>query len=143
MNKIQIDANAGPKAIGPYSTGIQAGQFIYLSGQLPMNEDGSLVEDDISAQTKKAIENIEAILKEQGLGLEHVLKTTVFLSDFNDFQKMNQLYAIYFTHPYPARTCVEVSFLPKGARIEIECIVLAEQENVQSSYMGHCYECDE
>lgn len=142
MHKKQISVENGPKAIGPYSTAIQAGSMIYISGQLPITADGVLVEDDISKQTVRVIENVEMVLQSMDLSLKNVIKTTVFLSDFNDFNKMNQIYAIYFSHPYPARSCVEVSRLPKDARIEIECIAMAHFEVEEADEASENENCD-
>lgn len=141
MQVKQIVVEEGPKAIGPYSVGMQVGEMIYLSGQIPVDGNGEIVESDISIQTKQSIENIEAILKSQNLDLSNVIKTTVFLSDMNNFVKMNQMYAIYFSHPYPARSCVEVARLPKDVLVEIECIVCSSIERIDDE--EHCLDCDE
>lgn len=124
MKRCQIKVQDGPKAIGPYSTAIKVGDTIYVSGQLPVNVEGEIVATDIAGQAKQCFENLENVLKSVKLKLDHVVKTTVYLSNFDDFQKMNQIYALYFGHPYPARTCIEVSRLPKDALIEIEAIAV-------------------
>lgn len=124
MKREQIIVENGPKAIGPYSSAVKVGPMVFVSGQLPVKPDGTLVADDIGVQTRQVIENLELTLEASGLGLENVVKTTVFLSDFDDFDKMNQMYALYFMHPYPARVCVEVGKLPKGSRVEIDAIAL-------------------
>ncbi|QIK70343.1 RidA family protein [Erysipelothrix sp. HDW6C] len=126
MERKQIRVTDGPKAIGPYSSAIQAGETLYISGQLPVDVSSQIVGDSIGDQTKQAIDNLELTLQAAGLTLNDVVKTTVFLSDFNNFDKMNQIYAIYFTHPYPARSCFEVSRLPKDALVEIEAIAVAK-----------------
>lgn len=115
----QIRSEKGPQSAGPYSMGIVISPHnsIYLSAQLPNN-----TEDTIKKQTVQVIENIEILLEEAKSSLENVIKTTVYLTDMEDFNAMNQVYAIYFSHPYPARSCIVVSALPKGAKIQIECI---------------------
>lgn len=114
-----------PKAIGPYSQAVttQVKKWVFVSGQIPIHpETGEVVQGDIKAQTKQVLENIKAVLFASGSGLEHVLKTTVFLKEMEDFPSMNAVYATYFTSNPPARTTVEVSRLPKDVRIEIECV---------------------
>lgn len=125
MKRRQIIVQDGPKAIGPYSTAVAVGHTVFVSGQLPINNEGVIVADDIKGQARQAIENLENVLLSAGLTLNHVVKTTVYLSNFDDFEAMNTLYALYFGHPYPARTCIEVSKLPKNALIEIEAIAMA------------------
>jgi 2-iminobutanoate/2-iminopropanoate deaminase len=121
-----IATDKGPKAIGPYSQAIRANGFIFISGQIPLDpKTQQMVEGDIAKQTERVIENLKGILEASGSALPHVVKTTVFLKDLNDFASMNEVYGRYFgSHP-PARATVEVSALPKGARIEIELIALA------------------
>ena len=120
MKKIQTE-NA-PKAIGPYSQAIEAGDFIYTSGQIPIDPlTGNLVEGGIEEQTKRVIKNLTAVLNAADSSLDNVVKTTCFLKDINDFAKFNEIYAEFFTGK-PARSCVEVSALPKGALLEIEVI---------------------
>lgn len=125
MKRCQIKVENGPKAIGPYSTAVKVGETIYISGQLPIDNSGEIVSSDISSQAKQCFENLEKVLHSVNLKLDHVVKSTVYLSNFDDFQKMNQMYALYFGHPYPARTCIEVSRLPKDALIEIDAIAVA------------------
>lgn len=120
-----ISSPNAPAAIGPYSPGIKLGDFVYLSGQLPIDPmTNELVSDDIQQQTYQVIHNIEAILSEMNLELRHIVKTTVYLTDMNDFDGMNQIYATVLSEPYPARTTVGVAALPKGAKVEIECLVI-------------------
>lgn len=122
--KVVCTAHA-PKAIGPYSQAIvtQAKRWVFVSGQIPIHpETGEVVRGDIKAQTKQVLENLKAILLASGSGLEHVVKTTVFLKDMEEFPSMNEVYATYFASDPPARATVEVSRLPKDVRIEIECI---------------------
>lgn len=117
----------GPKAIGPYSTASIAGGMCYLSGMLGIvPEQGALIEGGVEAQARQAMQNIQTVLEEMQLSMAKVLKTTVFLADLGDFGKVNAIYADFFGPDYPARSCVEVSRLPMGALVEIECIVDAE-----------------
>src|ERR1700759_5404410 len=122
MKKIISTAEA-PAAIGPYSQAVRSGSFVFCAGQIPLDpKSGQIVSEDISEQTKRVLDNVTAILKAEGLTIANVVKTTVFLADFNDFQKMNEVYATYFTANPPARSTVGVSTLPKNARVEIEAI---------------------
>lgn len=117
----------GPKAIGPYSTANIAGGVCYLSGMIGIvPEKGALIEGGVEAQAKQAMQNIATVLEEMGLGVNSILKTTVFLKDLGDFGKVNAIYADFFGPDYPARSCVEVSRLPMDALVEIECIAEAE-----------------
>ncbi|MCR4844253.1 MAG: RidA family protein [Bacteroidales bacterium] len=118
-----ISTSKAPAAIGPYSQAIDSGAgLVFLSGQLPIDPaTGNLVEG-IQEQTKQSILNAKAILEEAGLGLDRVVKTTVFLADMADFGAMNEVYASFFATPFPARSAVAVKTLPKGALVEIECI---------------------
>lgn len=112
-----------PKAIGPYSAYRVLGSTIYVSGQLPIDPNtGEFVSDDVKEQTKRSLENILAILEENGVGMESVVKTTVFLSDIGYFADMNSIYSMYFKEPYPARSAFAVKDLPKGAKVEIEVV---------------------
>ena len=108
-------------AVGPYSAGVKLGDFVYISGQLPTDAEGNLPEG-IEAQTHQSIKNLQTVLGNANLELRHVVKTTVFLQDINDFAKFNAIYASYFTAPFPARSCVEVARLPKDVLLEIEAI---------------------
>lgn len=124
MKKVICSSNA-PAAIGPYSQAIMYNNLVYVSGQLPIDpQTGELPSDDIKAQTKASLENIGAILKEEGLDFSNVVKTTVLLDNISDFAAMNEIYATYFTEPYPARAAFEVGKLPKGAKVEIEVIAV-------------------
>lgn len=121
-----ISTNQAPAAIGPYSQAIQVGNLVFASGQIPINPaTGSFVEGGIKEQTRQSLTNIKAILEEAGLTMAHVVKTTVFMADMNDFADMNAVYAEFFAEPYPARSAVAVKTLPKGALVEIE-VVAAE-----------------
>lgn len=121
--KSVVKTERGPKPIGPYSQAIQCNGFIYLSGQVALDpKTGALAEGDIGQQTERTLENIRGILEAAGANLHHVVKTTVFLKDMNDFGAMNEVYAKYFTSAPPARSTVQVSRLPKDALVEIEVI---------------------
>ena len=119
----RISTKAAPAAIGPYSQAIKVGNFVYTSGQIPMDPaTGSLSEGGIKEQTRQSLQNVKAILEEAGLTMENVVKTTVFMADMNDFADMNAVYAEFFAEPYPARSAVAVKTLPKGAMVEIEVV---------------------
>lgn len=122
--KTQISTASAPKAIGPYSQAIEAGPYIFVSGQLPIDPGTGLMKEDIGEQTRQSIKNICAILSECGLTLANVVKTTVFMTDLSKFSDMNNVYAEYFSAPHPARSAVEVVRLPKNACVEIECIAV-------------------
>ena len=118
-----IKTNHAPAAVGPYSQAIDCGQFVFCSGQIPLvPETGLLVEGDIEAQTRQIFANIKAVLSAAGLDFSHVVKTTVFMTDLSQFSAFNSIYAEYFPFNPPARSCVEVSALPKGAMVECEVI---------------------
>jgi 2-iminobutanoate/2-iminopropanoate deaminase len=118
-----VITDRGPKPIGPYSQAIKANGFIFLAGQVALDpHSGELVGSDIRQQTERVLENIKGILEAAGANLHHVIKTTVFLKDMNDFSAMNEIYARYFTAAPPARSTVQVSRLPKDALVEIEVI---------------------
>ena len=119
-----IQTPKAPAAIGPYSQAIDSGTgLVFLSGQLPIDPaTGAFPDGGVQEQTRQSILNAKAILEEAGLGLHHVVKTTVFLADMGDFAAMNEVYAAFFTAPFPARSAVAVKTLPKGALVEIECI---------------------
>ena len=122
----KIETNAAPKAIGPYSQAITVGNFVYTSGQIPINPiSGEIETADIVGQTEQVIKNIEAILSASGSSLEKAVKTTFFLTNIGDFAKFNEIYAKYFTGN-PARSCVEVSALPKNSLVEIEVIAVLD-----------------
>ncbi|WMJ23893.1 RidA family protein [Paludicola sp. MB14-C6] len=125
MQRKQIATSNAPSAIGPYSQAIQIGNLLYTSGQIPINpKTGLVIEGGIEIQTKQVFQNLEAILKEANSSFEQVVKVTVFVKNMNDFAKINEIYATYFTQPYPARSCIEVSRLPKDVLVEIEIISL-------------------
>ncbi|MGD2155459.1 MAG: RidA family protein [Anaerolineales bacterium] len=119
--------NDAPKAIGPYSAGIRVGQMVFTAGQLGIDsESGELVPGGVVAETRQALQNLSAVLKEAGVSREHVVKTTVFLRDMNDFSQMNEVYAQFFPADPPARSAIQVARLPKDAAIEIEAIAVIE-----------------
>ena len=120
--KQPIATTNAPGAIGPYSQAIDAGAFVFISGQIPVNPANGEIPEGITAQTAQSIANIKAILAEAGLSIDNVVKTTVFLSDMNNFVPMNEVYAENFTAPFPARSAVAVKDLPKGVLVEIETI---------------------
>jgi 2-iminobutanoate/2-iminopropanoate deaminase len=122
-----IATEAAPKAVGPYSQAVQAGNFLFLSGQLALNpQSGEMVGSDISTQTKQVIENITGVLGAAGASLSDVVKTTVFLQNMGDFAQMNEVYKQYFADNPPARSTVEVARLPKNALVEIESIAVVK-----------------
>jgi 2-iminobutanoate/2-iminopropanoate deaminase len=118
-----VSTPSAPQAIGPYSQGIRAGSLLFVSGQVPIDPaTGNIIDGDIAAQTHRVFRNIGEILKAGGASFDHVVRTTVFLADMNDFAAMNAVYATYFSAPAPARATVQVSRLPKDARVEIDVI---------------------
>ena len=118
-----VSTPSAPKAIGPYSQAIRAGSLLFVSGQVPIDPaTGQIINGDIAAQTHRVFQNIGEILKAGGASFDHVVRTTVFLADMNDFAAMNEAYGTYFTTPAPARATVQVSRLPKDARVEIDVI---------------------
>ena len=122
MSKTVINAAKAPAAVGPYSHANAAGETIYISGQLGLDPETGILAEGVEAQAKTGFENLKTILTEAGVSFENVVKTTVFLTDMNDFAAVNDSYAQYFTGEYPARSCVQVAALPKGASVEIEAI---------------------
>ena len=127
MDKKAITSEKAPKAIGPYSVAIQAGMFVFSSGQLGLDpQSGNLVEGGIEAETRQALTNISHVLADAKSGLDAVVKTTVFLTDMAEFPKMNSIYAEFFPENPPARSTVQVTALPKGGKVEIEAIALVK-----------------
>lgn len=122
MSKQVISTTKAPGAIGPYSQAVQIGDLLFASGQLGLIPETGQLAEGVEAQTVQALNNVKAILSEAGLGLEHVVKTTVFLADMNDFAKVNEIYGGFFSQPYPARSAVQVARLPKDGLVEIEVI---------------------
>lgn len=126
MNKQPVSTQNAPAAIGPYSQGVKLGNFIFTSGQLPLNPQSGELLEDIEGATKQSLENVKAILEAAGSSMDNVIKTVVFLRDMNDFAAMNAVYATYFPNNPPARSAVQVARLPKDAIIEIEAIASAQ-----------------
>jgi len=123
MKKEIIISKKVPAAIGPYSSALKIGNLIFVSGQLPIDPAiGEIVKGEIEAQARRSLENLKAVLEPYSVDLKNVVKTTIFLKDMNNFSRVNKVYSEYFTGQYPARSCVEVSRLPKDANIEIEAI---------------------
>ena len=120
--KKQIATPAAPAAIGPYSQAIEAGGFVYCSGQLPIDPVTGEMPADIKGQTRQSLANVKAILEAEGLSLANVVKTTVLLADMSLFGPMNEVYAEFFSQPFPARSAVAVEKLPKGALVEVEVL---------------------
>ena len=127
MKKEIIISKKVPAAIGPYSPALKIGNLVFTSGQLPMDPvNGEIVKGEIEAQARRSLENLKAALESYSIGMENVVKTTIFLKDMNNFSRINKIYGEYFTGQYPARSCVEVSRLPKDADIEIEAIAFCD-----------------
>jgi 2-iminobutanoate/2-iminopropanoate deaminase len=123
MEKQPIQTSQAPSAIGPYSQAIRIGDFLYTSGQIALNPDSmEMMNGEIEEETEWVLKHIEAILKAGGLNLAHVIKTTVYLTDLSEFSRMNQVYDKFFAETKPARACVQVAALPKGAKVEIDAI---------------------
>ena len=128
MKKI-ISTSEAPAAVGPYSQAVRAGSTVYCAGQIPLDpKSGQIVSQDISEQTRRVLENVTAVLRAEGLTFESIVKTTIFLTDLADFQTVNEIYGSYFKKEPPARSTVQVSALPKGARVEIEVIAMADED---------------
>ena len=133
MKKI-VSTNEAPTAIGPYSQAVRSGSFLFCSGQIPLDpKSGQIVAGSISAQTRRVLDNIAGLLRSQGLTFDHIVKTTIFLTDLGDFQTVNEIYGSYFKQNPPARSTVQVAGLPKSANVEIEVIAVAE-ETAQTAY---------
>ena len=133
MKKI-VSTNEAPGAIGPYSQAVRSGSLLFCSGQIPLDpKSGQIVSGDITAQTRRVLDNIAALLRAEGLNFDDVVKTTVFLTNLDDFQIVNEIYGSYFKQNPPARSTVQVSALPRGANIEIEVIAAADQDG-QTAY---------
>ena len=120
----QISTDKAPAAIGPYSQALDLGNLVFASGQIPVDPATGLMADTVEEQAGQSLTNVKNILAAAGLGMEHVVKTTVFLSDLADFAAVNAVYESFFTQPFPARSCVQVAAIPKGAKVEIECIAV-------------------
>ena len=118
----QISTNKAPAAIGPYSQGIDLGNMVFVSGQIPVNPETGAMPETVEEQAVQALTNLKNVLASAGLGMENVVKTVVFLADLADFAVVNGIYESFFKAPFPARSCVQVAAIPKGAKLEIECI---------------------
>ena len=122
-----INTDKAPAAIGPYSQAIHAGKLVFVSGQLPVNPaTGNFAEGGIKELTRQSLTNMKHILEAEGLKMSQVVKTTVFLADMADFAEMNEVYAEFFSNPFPARSAIAIKTLPKNARVEVECIASEE-----------------
>ena len=124
MSKQIVSTSAAPAAIGPYSQAVRAGNTLWLSGQIPLDPlTKELVKGDIEVQARRVFENLKAVISAAGAGFDDVVKMTIFLTDFGHFAEVNKVMAEYFREPYPARSTVGVTALPRGAQVEVECIV--------------------
>src|SRR5438445_5272346 len=133
MKKI-ISTKEAPAAVGPYSQAVRVGSTVYCAGQIPLDpKSGQIVPGDIGAQTRRVLENIAAVLRAESLAFENIVKTTIFLTNLNDFQTVNEIYGSYFKQDPPARSTVQVSALPRGANVEIE-VIAASGDTEQTAY---------
>lgn len=119
-----ISTKNAPAAIGPYSQALDLGSLVFVSGQIPVDPATGAMAGTVEEQARQSLANLQAILAEAGLTMANVVKTVIFLADINDFAAVNAVYASAFTEPYPARSCVQVAAIPKGAKLEIECIAV-------------------
>ena len=127
MNKRIIQTNNAPAALGPYSQAVGAGNFLFISGQIPIDpSSGEFLKGEIEEETERTLKSLEAILKADDLSMENVIKTTVYLTDLSHFSRMNVIYEKFFKGHKPARACVQVAALPKGSKIEIEAIAFKD-----------------
>ena len=120
--KTIIKPKSSPSPVGPYNHAVRVGDLLFCSGQIPLDATGNLVTGDIRAQTERVLENVKAILSDQGLSFANVVKSTVFMTNLGDFAAMNEVYARYFTSDFPARSTVQVAALPRAASVEIEVV---------------------
>jgi len=127
LTKQTIASSGAPKAIGPYSPAVRAGQLLFVSGQVPLDPaTGQMVDGGIAEQTRRVLDNVGALLTAGGRSFADVVRTTIFLAEMNDFAAVNEIYGQYFSEPYPARATVQVARLPKDARVEIDAIASYE-----------------
>lgn len=127
--KAEIRSDGAPAAIGPYSQGVSSSGFVFISGQIPLDPaSGEVVSGSVGIQTRRVLENLKALLEEAALTMDSVVKTTVYMTDLAEFTAMNEVYAEYFTEPYPARATVEVKALPKGVAVEIDAVAVEEEK---------------
>lgn len=122
----QIITENAPRAIGPYSQGISVGNLVFVSGQIPLDPKTGVMPETVEEQAQQVLKNLAGVLAQEGLSMKNVVKTVVFLADLNDFQTVNAIYETAFSAPFPARSCVEVAKIPRGAKLEIECIAVRE-----------------
>ena len=122
----QISTSNAPAAIGPYSQSLRAGNMVFVSGQIPVDPKTGVMPEGIEAQAVQALTNLKGVVEAAGLSMKNVIKTVVFLSDLKDFPTVNAIYESFFEAPFPARSCVQVAGIPKGAGLEIECIAIDE-----------------
>ena len=140
MKKI-VSTTEAPAAVGPYSQAVRVGQFLFTAGQIPLDpKTGVIVSEDISEQARRVLDNLTAVLQAENLTFDHIIKTTIFLTSMDDFQAVNEVYATYFSAQPPARSTVAVSALPKGARVEIECIAVSDQRPAGGQLSVEVYE---
>lgn len=123
MSKKVLTTPSAPSAMGPYSVAVEAGGFVFLSGQVALKPEGGRAEDDVRVQTRQVMENIKAVLADLDLGFQDVVKTTIFMDDMNDYPEINEIYGEYFTAAPPARSAVQAARLPGGFLVEVEMIV--------------------
>ncbi|WP_301402302.1 RidA family protein [Staphylococcus haemolyticus] len=117
-----INTNKAPEALGPYSHAMVVNNLVFTAGQIPLDTEGNIVSDDVKEQTKQVLDNLSVVLEEAGSDLNSVVKATIFISDMNEFQQINEVYGSYFSEHQPARSCVEVARLPKDVKVEIEVV---------------------
>jgi 2-iminobutanoate/2-iminopropanoate deaminase len=143
MSRRIIATPDAPKAVGPYSQAVAAGDLLYCSGQIPLiPATGELLQGDVTVQTTQVLENLGAVLRANQMSFAHVVKTTVFVTDLRDFAAMNDVYAIYFPGNQPARSTIQVAALPKGARVEIEAIAVADELEHSAENLGAIVDFD-
>ena len=124
-----INTNKAPEALGPYSHAMVVNNLVFTSGQIPLDTEGNIVSDDVKEQTKQVLDNLSVVLEEAGSDLNSVVKATIFISDMNEFQQINEVYGSYFSEHQPARSCVEVARLPKDVKVEIEVVGKVKEYN--------------
>jgi 2-iminobutanoate/2-iminopropanoate deaminase len=128
MKKI-VSTTEAPAAVGPYSQAVRVGPMLFTAGQIPLDpKSGQIVSQDVAEQTRRVLDNLTAVLKAENMDFSNIVKTTVFLTNLDDFQKMNEVYASFFKDQPPARSTVQVSALPKGAQVEIEVVAVATKD---------------
>ena len=140
-----IKPENAPKALGPYSPATKLGDFVYLSGQIPLDPaSGAVVGTTIEEQTHQVMKNIGVVLADMGLDYKHIMKSTIYVADLNDFDQLNEVYGSYLEEPYPARSCVQVARLPKDVKVEIECFAidtLVYEQQMAAQQEGGCSSC--